>query len=585
MTRGLVIRSWSVLALAGLLLSPTPSWGQGADALMRLLKANRLPAERLGNVIDAVSKRGGAADLGYLLERAATEGGFPPEVKEAALLALADAVQSRGIVPETDPQQLAKLLADASPSVQLQAVRIAARWGDASFVEPMIAIGAAAETSDRMFAVVAESLAAMGGEAGRTALRDWIVSGEPGKRQVKAAAALVASDPSGAGDEVLAWVKRAGAKIDPAPIVQAFLARQGGAETLASQLQSQSLDRELAQRFLRAMYAVGRSDEVLVAPLTASAGLVEDGGDWSAERMAAVIAEITATGDPVRGEEVFRRRDLTCMNCHAVSGAGGKIGPDLSAIGASSPYEYLINAIVRPEQDVKEVYRMHRVLTVDGLLVAGVMVREDDASMVLRDAAGREHVIPQEDIEDSVEGGSLMPKGLKVLMTDGEFADLLAFLGELGKPGPYAVRSRSTVQRWKVASEVELAVPASKVKGADLLTNLDTELSAYPSGYARVAGTLPLEEAANLVAGETLLLMGEFDVVVPGPVRFSWTGPAAEIWVDQTAWEDEQTEFALEAGRHRIVVRLERSTATGDAIGELLKGEASSVDLTVVGGD
>ena len=33
-----------------------------------------------------------------------------------------------------------------------------------------------------------------------------------------------------------------------------------------------------------------------------------------------------------------------------------------------------------------------------------------------------------------------MPKGLANLMTRAEFLDLVRFLSELGKPGPYAIR-------------------------------------------------------------------------------------------------------------------------------------------------
>ena len=64
--------------------------------------------------------------------------------------------------------------------------------------------------------------------------------------------------------------------------------------------------------------------------------------------MAQLIREV-ADGDAARGEDVFRRADLSCLKCHAVSQAGGQIGPDLSALGSTSPVDYIINSIYDPD--------------------------------------------------------------------------------------------------------------------------------------------------------------------------------------------------------------------------------------------
>ena len=47
--------------------------------------------------------------------------------------------------------------------------------------------------------------------------------------------------------------------------------------------------------------------------------------------------------------------------------------------------------------------------------------------------------IPSSSIEEQKPGGSLMPAGLTDTLTRGELADLVRFLSELGKIGPYAV--------------------------------------------------------------------------------------------------------------------------------------------------
>ncbi len=582
------VRRAALIATAivgALFVSVGDARGQSADALMRLLRSGRLPAERLGNVIDAIGKRGSAADLGYLLQRATEADGFPAEVRLATLEALAEAARSRGVVPEAEPTRLVGLLGDDDPAVRSAAVRIAGRWRDGSFVSPLATLVADPATSERSAAEGIEALGAIGDATAIEALTAVMNGSASPKRRTAAAAALVASGDETASIAALDVALGDDRSIDPAGVVQAFLARQGGAERLAALLGDRTIDAERAQLMLRGMYSIGRSDAALVTLLTERAGLEDADADWSAEKMAETVARIAERGDAARGELVFRRRDLTCFNCHALSGAGGAIGPDLSAVGNSSPPDYLINALLRPEQDVKEVYRMYRVLTIDGLLVAGVKLSEDDQSIVLKDAEGKTHVIPQEDIEDLVEGGSLMPRGLKVLMTDAEFDDLIAFLYALGRPGDYAVRSRATIQRWKVAGPNEVGLNAAAARGDEGLARVAAMTGeGWPSLYGKVAGGLPLAEAAAVVDGETLFLRGEVDVVVGGEVTFAWNGPAAELRIDEVSWQDAATPIRLEPGRHRVTIRLSRDACDGDASGEFVRPAGSPIEFTVVGG-
>src|SRR5690606_5918705 len=142
-----------------------------------------------------------------------------------------------------------------------------------------------------------------------------------------------------------------------------------------------------------------------------------------------------------------RRDDLSCLKCHAVSGAGGNIGPDLSAIGPSNPIDFLVASVLDPDAAVKEHYATQVVITTDGLIVTGIVADETDDRLVLRTAEGVDRSIPKADIELREKGNSLMPKGLVKFMTQDEFVDLVRFLSELGKPGtPYAVRSKPTLQ-------------------------------------------------------------------------------------------------------------------------------------------
>ena len=146
------------------------------------------------------------------------------------------------------------------------------------------------------------------------------------------------------------------------------------------------------------------------------------------------------------------------MKCHAVAAAAGGVGPDLSSVGASSPVDYLINSIMVPDQAIKEEFVTKVVQTTDGRVYHGIVADKDDKRIVLREATGELRTIPTDDIDDSKDGGSLMPKGLVNFLTRAEFVDLLRFLSELGKPGVYAIHTTPTIQ--------PLATAQARVRGS-----------------------------------------------------------------------------------------------------------------------
>ena len=89
------------------------------------------------------------------------------------------------------------------------------------------------------------------------------------------------------------------------------------------------------------------------------------------------------------------------------------------------------------------------IVTDDGETHTGIIVDRDEVRVNLRDAAGKVVTIPTADIEEEAEGKSLMPQGLTKFLTRQELVDVVRFLSELGKPGPYAIRKTPTIQRWR----------------------------------------------------------------------------------------------------------------------------------------
>jgi len=160
-----------------------------------------------------------------------------------------------------------------------------------------------------------------------------------------------------------------------------------------------------------------------------------------AERIAEVTAAVSADreevvkkllplarerGDAGRGKEVFTAQ---CVACHTINGQGGKIGPDLTGIGARDRAEVLTD-ILDPNRSVEANYRMWTVTTKGGDTFSGRLETETQSSVEILDTTGQKHVVQRKEIA-SLEGSqlSIMPIGLEALPPD-NLKDLLEYLAE-----------------------------------------------------------------------------------------------------------------------------------------------------------
>ena len=130
-------------------------------------------------------------------------------------------------------------------------------------------------------------------------------------------------------------------------------------------------------------------------------------------------------GDAARGKALFLN---LCAKCHVVEGAGGKVGPDLSGIGARGRKD-ILQEIVDPNKSVEANFRMWQVKTVDGQVLAGRLDTETATSVELYDVEGKSHVVQRKDIElMKASALSIMPTGLIDLLPEDDIAGLLEFL-------------------------------------------------------------------------------------------------------------------------------------------------------------
>jgi putative heme-binding domain-containing protein len=618
---------WCAVALSILCCQATVARAQSAGTagggktagspLVRLLKAGRLPKERLGGVIGLVCRSGSADDLTYVYEQAIKPDALAADVRILALDGLAEAAATRKLRPAGDLSGVVGLIeadAVADPALRLAAVRLAGACQVAEAAAALERIALAAESDAALRPSAIQALVNIGGDPPRRTIDALSAADRPHDQRQMAIAALAQLDPQEAARRAAELLSRATADVDPAPLLDGFLSRVDGTRHLAAALGEAangdsatggtSLQPDVARLCLRHMYSIGRSDAELVTVLSAAAGIGNDVVPLSPEAMQATVAEVAERGDAARGEAIFRRGDLSCLKCHAVSGAGGRVGPDLSPVGSSSPVDYLVNSIMVPDLAVKEAFVTHIVTTTDGQIVQGVLVEKDESRLVLRDATGRDVTVPVADIDDQAEGKSMMPKGLVNFLTHDEFIDLVRFLSELGKPGPYAIRPVASIQRWRVLYPDPAGAPAKAPETPEEVarfraTVLNAPAEHWTPAYARVAGELPLDElliGRGVSAGRDVLtegngralyLRGEINVTVPGAAMIRVNSAAGlHVWLDdQPIAPAAEMPIELTAGPHALTFHVDMAERDLPVLKvEFPPVPGSKAALSVVGG-
>lgn len=560
--------------------------------LVKLLRAGRVPAERQGTIIDMIGKRGVPSDLDFLFERLLDPAGFSPPNRVRALEGLAEAALTRDLRPAGDLARVAPLLVEKTdPAARQAAVRLAGLWKTESLGPPLQAIAASAKSAESLRASALESLASIGGKAGRESIEVLTRPSHPLPVRILATAALARLDVDAAASHAVEILRDAVKyQADLTPLLAAFLNLKAGPDKLAAAISNAKVPADAAKLALRSVYTLGHSDPSLVTALTKAAGLDAEVKPLEKADMERILTDVATQGSPVRGEAIFRRADVNCSKCHALSSAGGGIGPDLSAVGSSSPVDYLVNSIMLPDQAIKEEFQTRVILTNDGQVFQGIIADKDDKRIILKEATGDRRTIPTSEIEETKEGGSLMPKGLVNFMTRAEFVDLIRFLSELGKPGPYAIRSTPTIQRWRLLKPVDEELAKQVPSEATLRTfALEADPAHWLPAYSRVNGELPLEDLAADSASKVLYLQAEIEASAGGSLSVKLNDPAGiHAWLDDQPappFSADAFPITISPGRHTLTFRVDPSTRNNKPLrAEVLKPPGSSAEYTVLGG-
>jgi len=146
------------------------------------------------------------------------------------------------------------------------------------------------------------------------------------------------------------------------------------------------------------------------------------------------LLPLVGTGDISRGKNIFFAEKSKCAACHRVGERGSRIGPDLTTIGANRTGHDLLESIVLPSSTIVRDFEPYNIVTNDGRILAGLIVRQTADSVTIQQQTGEPITLPRKDIDEMVAGTvSIMPNGLDKALTESELADVIAYLLSLRK--------------------------------------------------------------------------------------------------------------------------------------------------------
>ncbi len=104
------------------------------------------------------------------------------------------------------------------------------------------------------------------------------------------------------------------------------------------------------------------------------------------------------------------------------------MGPNLDGVGIRG-VDRILEDLLDPNRNVDGAFRTTRIVTTDGKIVSGLVLREEGQVLVLADAQGKEVRVPASEIDErSVSPLSLMPANVSDQIPETDLPHLLAYL-------------------------------------------------------------------------------------------------------------------------------------------------------------
>ena len=160
-------------------------------------------------------------------------------------------------------------------------------------------------------------------------------------------------------------------------------------------------------------------------------------------RSAEVKVPAKPVGNAEHGKQLFYG-DANCSLCHTVAGKGGRVGPDLTAVGGSRTREAIIDSVRNPSRrlawgltestkEFPQEYETITAVTGDGKEIKGVALNEDSFSVQVIDASEQIYLLEKDKLRSFKKSReSMMPVYKPDQFSDKDLDDLVAYLISVG---------------------------------------------------------------------------------------------------------------------------------------------------------
>ncbi len=555
-------------------------------ALAKILSDEKLDFTK-GPWIELVGRAGGPHELGKLFETLVLFFGSDccpdrdvskvkiPNLSEAdaqrVIAALLSAARDRGVRPEGE-LTLQKLTESAPEVLRPGLLQLAGFWKtkDAPVFLSALANDQSAKGPLRLAAI--EGLRALGGKGAVSTLTELCAPGQSFGIRRAALGALASLKLDAAMAQVQPVLHDAPNDGEALPAWRQLMNVKGGIDALKVKFDDAAWSKELPAPVLAAALKAarekGHAGVFLTKSIEAAGGKVVASPKDMAGEIAGMVKAVQIGADPAQGELVYRR--IGCVQCHAIGGAGGKLGPDLSSIGASAPLDYLVESVFDPAAKVKEGYHAFAYTMKDGTQVTGIPTRETATEQFIRPGPVPEVALVKANIVKKDLVGSLMPPGLADALNFVEKRSLFAFLSQLGRPGPFDASKGNIARLFRL-------YPGAQAAAAEKAEKIDEATPAY----TLIDGRLPREQFATALqalpaAGDTVVAVAQFQLATAGRSHLQLTG-VSKAWLDGqplAVASEPNLNPELTAGVHTLAVEFDTKS-----LPEILRVEADGASF------
>lgn len=186
---------------------------------------------------------------------------------------------------------------------------------------------------------------------------------------------------------------------------------------------------------------------------------------WKLDDFSADLEKLEGSRSFEQGRRAFDA--ALCAVCHRIGDHGGDLGPNLSKPEKPRTRQELLREILEPSRDIEPKYRTYAITTVNGKLIAGVIVEKTDLQVTVRTrpvGAVTSETIARSEIE-SIEqlDLSMMPDELMSRLTKEEVLDLLAYVEAKGDPTSPLFIGAEGLPCDEQVQELKQALPGRKI--------------------------------------------------------------------------------------------------------------------------